>query len=279
MLSKFNKLIGVIFFSTLFFNGCGISLNNLNNPNNKPQIDKDARYIRDNYLLLKKMNINLSNFNEKEVILHYLKKLIYKTYSEKFFIKQRIFDSDNISVFTLTLKEPFWKSYKKFLINKRCSSSFKDLKELENYMKNPTPGLAYQYGLIIQAINRNCYYIRKGGGNCNIIHNINDLHKLYKKDYEKCVNKYKNDNTFRQAKILIEIKRKEIGHVNVLIIYIIKKRLSDNNTIVEKYLALKNNKKLYILSLNKKSRFSKILNKKLKLLSYDDLKAIKYIFN
>ena len=279
-----NKFIVLILFS-LIFSGCVTSLNNKIQKDSdkiskkRVKLDKNALYIRSNYLLLKKMDINLSSFNEEKITLDYLKNLIHNAYNKKFLVKQKVLKSNNILMFTLTLKDSFWKNEKKSIIKKKCDKSFEDLKKLENYMKNPGVGLGYQYGLIIQNINRICYYIRKGGGSCNIIHNINDLHKLYKKDYEKCVNKYKNDNTFRQTKIIIKLKRKKRGNVNALIIYIVKKRLSDDNTITEKYLVLKNNKKLYILSLNKKSKFSKIFNKKLKFLSYDDLVEIKNILN
>jgi len=282
-----NKFVVLIIFSLIFiFSGCVTSLSDSNisqreslKTATKVKLDKDALYIKSNYLLLKKMDINLSNIDEKKVILDYLKSLIYDTYNKKFFIKQKVFKSDNILMFTLTLKDSFWKNDKKSIINEKCFRYFKDLKKLENYINNPTKLDSYYYGSLIRGMNKVCYTVRMGGGNCKIIHNINELYKFYKQNYKKCINKYENDKVLRETKILIKLTYIKKGNVDGIIINVVKKRLSDNSTIKEKYVVLKSKKKLYILSLNKKSKFSKIFNKKLRELSYDDLIEIKNIFN
>lgn len=279
-------LLFVLSIIFLMITWCTVSSNNSDNNQKKSfkiakkvKLDRDALYIKNNYLLLKKIDINLFNFDEKKIILDFLKSLIYDTYHKKFFIQQQVFKHDNMIMFTLTLKDPFWKNNKKFIIRKKCSKYFEDLKKIEDYIKNPTKGDSYYYGYEIQVMNRTCHIIRMGGGHCKIIYNINELYKLFKENYERCTNKYENNRTLRQTKILIKLSHMKKRNVDVIIINVIKKRLYDNNTIKEKYIVLKTKKKLYILSLDKKSKFSKIFNKELKMLSYDDLIAIKNIFN
>ena len=273
------KFIIFVFIFSLFFSGCVTSLSD-NQKNKKVKLDKDALYIKNNYLLLGKIDIN-SSVNEEKVVLNYLKNLIYTIYKKKFYIKQEAPNSNGIIIFILTLKDSFWEDKKKSLINKKCRIYFEDLKKLKNYINNPTKGDGYFYGRIIRVINEICHTIRMGGGNCKIIHNINELYELYKNRYEQCINKYKNkyknDKFLRQTKILIKLTHMKSKKSNVLI-NVAKKSSVNNKLITEEYIVLKANNKLYILSLNKKRKFSKIFNRKLEFLSSKDLLKIKDTF-
>ena len=283
-----SKFIVPIFIFSLFFSGCVVSLNKNKETQKrktykKIKLDKDALYIKRNYLLLGKIDINSSFSKREEIVLNYIKNLIYTAYSKKFFVKQEVSNSRGILTFVLTLKDPFWKIKKEYLIKEKCSGYLKDLQRLKNYIKHPTGiGSAIIEGEI-EGINKACYDNRIGGGShCKIIHNIKELYEHYERKYKKCINENRYNNTLRQTKIWIKLThmrmRNKKGHV--IIINLAKKRLFDNKLITEKYIVLDiaNDKKLYILSLDKKRKFSKIFDKKLRFLSSDDLLKIKDAF-
>jgi len=272
----------LLFLFTLIFSGCSnISFNNFtiseNKTTSKVKIDRDALYIRNNYLLLKKLDINSSNKNmeDKDIVVKYLTTLIYNKYSNKYSIKE-IFKR-NIVIFKLTLKDLYWKQKCKDLIKKRCFKELKDLKKLESYIKSPTNVDSYYYGMVIQTMNKTCYTIRAGGGECNIIHNIEDLHHLYKEQYKKCVlkNNYCKNNNLRQIKIVFNFKKEK--KYNATVVYIVKYDYLNSKKVKEKYIVLKS-KQLYILSLNKGKRFSDIFNKQLNFLSVKELLDINHFF-
>ena len=267
------KFIIFIFIFSLFFSGCVNSLSN-NQENQKVKLDKDALYIKNNYLLLGKIDIN-SSANEEKVVLNYLRNLIYTTYSKKFFIKQEVPNSNGILVFTLILKDPFWRSKKDFLIREKCSEYLKDLQRLKNYIKHPTSIESAIISGEIQGINEACYDKRAAGGYCKIIHNVNELYEFLKYKYKKCINTVKYDNSLRQTKIGIKLTYMKYKKARKLVINIVKKNFFDKKLIAEEYIVLRTDNKLYILSLNKRRKFSKIFNRKLKFLSYNDLLKIK----
>ena len=212
------------------------------------------------YYLLAKIN---KRSDIKSDTLKFFKENIIKVYQKENKINSIKSINDKI-IITMSFKENYFKNKCLQLINRKCYQEKHQLEELKKFLQHPTNIEAMMYGAYIKGMNRACATIRMGGGNCRMVHSINDLYEVYLEKYEQCKRKYNFcSEQFKNWKVIIEYS---FYNPSVLKIKVKIDSHIPRFNLVEEYVAIDYKNTIYILFLNKHNKYSKIFKRKLLLL-------------
>ena len=244
-------LLGFIIFSVIV--GCA-DINNIAETMNRKLLfpNKPSPY----YLLAK---INKKS-DIKNDTLEFLKNNIIKVYQEESKLDS-IKNTKNKIIIKMSFKENYLKNKCLQLMNKNCYRKKKKAEDLKKSLQHLSRMEAIMYSAYIKGMNRACATIRMGGGNCRMIYSIDDLYEYYLEEYEKCKRKYDFcEKQFKDWEVVIEY--------NFYNTHALKIKIKVNSYIrefnsVENYIAIDYQNTIYILSLKKYNKYSKIFKRKL----------------
>ncbi len=277
-----------LIFSIFILSGCSINnseISSIKKNDCKSNLNKEKSHY---YLFT---TIKSSNLLDSVI---FFKNLINNLYNQTNHIscQSQSFSAKKIIVCNLTYKYNYWKKkclqLRSNIISKMCARDKKNLEKIENYLKHPNGRDAYLYGIEINSMNKVCLTIREGGGNCPIIHNIYEFRDILKQNYKECIlknNPCAKNGKYNKWKIIVGYKKNNNNSLIIVVnryTYIPNSNMTNTKLVKgyfldsEKYMAIKDLNKIYIISLQKNKHFSEILQKKLLPLSKQKLMELVY---